>query len=281
MDSTPRLRDSFRRSINYMRISVTDRCNLRCIYCMPPEGVSWIPHENILSFEEIERVVSATATVGMRKIRITGGEPLVRRGIVQLVERLASIPGIDDIAMTTNAILMPQFAEPLARAGLQRINVSLDTLDPERFAHITRFDSLGKVLEGIEAAERAGLAPIKINAVVLRGINDGEVVDLARLTLEHPWHVRFIEAMPLGGNLPVEGDGFIPADEIMGRLTPLGELEACSGPGGNGPARYFKLPDARGTVGVISPMSHFYCDSCNRVRLSADGRPATLPLRRP
>ncbi len=272
MSSEPPLQDSFRRSINYMRISVTDRCNLRCIYCMPPEGVAWIPHSEILTFEEIERIVRAMATVGMRKIRITGGEPLVRRDLVQLVSRLAAIPGIEDIAMTTNALLMPRFAEPLARAGLQRINVSLDTLKPERFARITRFDCLKGVLAGIEAAERAGLAPIKINAVVLRGINDDEVLDLARLTADRPWHVRFIEAMPLDGNLPVEGERFVSADEIMDALKPLGRIEACSGPGGNGPARYFRMPGARGTVGVISPMSRFYCDSCNRVRLSADGR---------
>ncbi len=267
-----RLQDGFRRAINYMRISVTDRCNLRCVYCMPPEGVPWIPHQDILTFEEIERIVRATATVGMRKIRITGGEPLVRRDLVQLIARLAAIPGIEDISLTTNAILMPQFAEPLARAGLQRINVSLDTLQPERFARITRVGGLDQVLAGIEAAERAGLAPIKINAVMLRGVNDDELLDLARLTQDRPWHVRFIEAMPLGGNLPVEEEGFISADEIMERLKELGELEASPGPNGNGPARYYRLPGARGTVGVISPMSHFYCESCNRVRLSADGR---------
>ena len=255
-----------------MRISVTDRCNLRCVYCMPPEGVPWIPHPDILTFEEIERIVQATATAGMRKIRITGGEPLVRRDLVQLVARLAAVPGIDDISMTTNAMLMTQFAEPLARAGLQRINVSLDTLKPDRFARITRFDGLDQVMAGIEAAERAGLAPIKINAVVLRGVNDDEVLDLARLTLDRPWHVRFIEAMPLDGNLPVEEKGFISADEIMERLKELGDLEACEGPNGNGPARYHRIPGAQGTIGVISPMSHYYCESCNRVRLTADGR---------
>ena len=266
------LRDGFQRAINYMRISVTDRCNLRCIYCMPPEGVPWIPHNEILTFEEIERIVRATAMVGMRKLRITGGEPLVRKDVVHLVERLAAIPGIQDIAMTTNAILMPHLAEPLARAGLKRINVSLDTLRPERFLRISRFDSLDKVLEGIDAAERAGLEPIKINAVVLRGVNDDEVLDLAKLTIQRPWHVRYIEAMPLDGNLPVEEEGFISADEIMERLMELGGLEECSGPNGNGPARYYRIPGAMGTVGVISPMSHFYCESCNRVRLTADGR---------
>ncbi len=272
MASEPRLQDGFQRAINYMRISVTDRCNLRCIYCMPPEGVPWIPHDEILTFEEIERIVRATATVGMRKLRITGGEPLVRRDLVHLVARLSAIPGIQDIAMTTNAILMPQLAEGLAQAGLKRINVSLDTLRPERFLRISRSDSLDKVLLGIEAAERAGLSPIKINAVVLRGVNDDEVMDLARLTIGRPWHVRYIEAMPLDGNLPVEEEGFISADEIMERLTGLGGLEECSGPDGNGPARYYRIPGALGTIGVISPMSHFYCESCNRVRLTADGQ---------
>lgn len=271
MDAERHLTDGFRRTINYMRISITDRCNLRCIYCMPEEGMPWIPHEHILTYEEIERIVRATATVGMRKIRITGGEPLVRKGVVDLVARVAAIPGIEDMAMTTNALLMPQFAEPLAQAGLKRINVSLDTLRPERFARITRGGSLDKAIAGIEASEAVGLAPIKINAVVLRGVNDDEIVDLARLTIQHPWHIRFIEAMPLDGNLPVEGEGFISADEIMERLKELGELEPCTGPSGNGPARYFQIPGARGNVGVISPMSHYYCDSCNRVRLSADG----------
>jgi len=272
MDTGSNLQDGFQRAINYMRISVTDRCNLRCIYCMPPEGVPWIPHEEVLTFEEIERIVRATAMAGMRKIRITGGEPLVRRDLVQLVARLAAIPGIQDISMTTNAVLMSQFAEPLAAAGLRRINVSLDTLRPERFARISRFDCLDQVMAGIEAAERAGMEPIKINAVVLRGVNDDELDDLARLTLRHPWHVRFIEAMPLDGNLPVEGKGFISADEIMERLKDLGELEPCIGPNGNGPARYFRFPGSLGTVGVISPMTHYYCESCNRVRLTADGR---------
>ena len=268
----PSLQDSFQRSITYMRISVTDRCNLRCVYCMPPEGVPWIPHEEILSFEEIERIVRATATLGMRRIRITGGEPLVRRGLPALVRSLAAVPGIEDVSMTTNAVLMPEFAGDLVRAGLKRINVSLDTLRPERFARISRGGQLDRVLEGIDAAQRAGLAPIKINAVVLRGINDDELLDLASLTLNRPWHVRFIEAMPLEGNLPVEGAGFISADEMMVRLRELGHLEACDGPNGNGPARYYRIPGATGTVGVISPMSHFYCESCNRVRLSADGK---------
>ena len=264
--------DSFGRRIDYLRISVTDRCNLRCVYCMPPEGVPWRAPNEILTFEEIERIVRATAMVGMRKLRLTGGEPLVRRDLVDLVARLAAIPGIQDIAMTTNAILMTQLAEALAQAGLKRINVSLDTLRPERFRRISRFGSLDKVLAGIEAAERAGLAPIKINAVVLRGINEDEVLDLARLTIRRPWHVRYIEAMPLDGNLAVEEKGFISADEIMEMLGELGGLEECSGPNGNGPARYYRLPGALGTIGVISPMSHFYCESCNRVRLTADGR---------
>jgi cyclic pyranopterin phosphate synthase len=272
MTSDHPLQDGFQRAINYMRISVTDRCNLRCIYCMPPEGVPWIPHKEILTFEEIERVVKATALAGMRRIRITGGEPLVRRGLVELISGLSVIPGIEDISMTTNAVLMSQFAPSLARAGLKRINVSLDTLRPDRFERITRSNCLDQALAGIEAAEAAGLTPIKINAVVLRGINDDELLDLARLTREHPWHVRYIEAMPLNGNLSVEAQGFISADEIMERLGELGDLEACSGPNGNGPARYYRIPGGLGTIGVISPMSHFFCESCNRVRLSADGQ---------
>jgi GTP 3',8-cyclase len=272
MDAQIRLQDSFRRTISYMRISVTDRCNLRCVYCMPPEGVPWMPHSDILTFEEVERVVRATATVGLRKIRITGGEPLVRNDLVKLISRLAAIPGIDDIAMTTNAILMSRFAESLAEAGLRRINVSLDTLRPDRFARITRGGSLDSVLRGIEAAERAGLTPIKINAVVLRGTNDDEVADLARLSLERAWHVRFIEAMPLEGNLPVEEDGFISADEIVDALKVIGDLAPYEGPAGNGPAQYFRFPGAAGSVGVISPMTHYFCESCNRVRLTADGR---------
>ncbi len=272
MDTEASLQDGFQRSINYMRISVTDRCNLRCVYCMPPEGVPWIPHGEILTFEEIERIVRATSLVGMRRIRITGGEPMVRRDLVQLIATLAAIPGIEDVSMTTNALLMSQYAEPLALAGLKRINVSLDTLRPERFSRITRGGSLHQVMAGIEAAERAGLAPIKINAVVLRGINDDELADLARLTVHRPWHVRFIEAMPLDGNLPVEEQGFMSAEEIMERVSGVGELEACGGPGGNGPARYYRVPGSPGTIGVISPMSHFYCESCNRVRLTADGR---------
>jgi GTP 3',8-cyclase len=272
MDALTPLQDSFRRAISYMRISITDRCNLRCVYCMPPEGMPWMPHSEILTFEEIERVVRATATVGLRKIRITGGEPLVRSDVVKLVSRLAAVPGIDDIAMTTNAVLMTKLAAPLAQAGLKRINVSLDTLRPDRFAAITRGGSLEQVLRGIEAAERAGLSPIKINAVVLRGTNDDEVADLARLSLERAWHVRFIEAMPLDGNLPVEGDGFISADEILDSLKELGPLESYEGPRGNGPAQYFRLPGAAGSLGVISPMTHYFCESCNRVRLTADGR---------
>jgi GTP 3',8-cyclase len=272
MDPERQLHDGFKRTINYMRISVTDRCNLRCVYCMPAEGMPWIAHQDILTFEEIERIVVATAAAGMKKIRITGGEPLVRRGVVDLIGRLSAVPGIDDVSMTTNAMLMPQFAEPLVKAGLKRINVSLDTLRPDRFAHIARADGLEQVLKGIEAAERAGLAPIKINAVVLRGVNDDEIVDLARLTLDRPWHVRFIEAMPLGGNLSVEEQGFVSADEILERLGEQEKLEESAGPNGNGPARYYRISGARGTVGVISPMSHFFCGSCNRVRLSAEGK---------
>src|SRR5512135_400292 len=191
------LLDPFGRQITYLRISVTDRCNLRCVYCMPPEGVVWRPHETILRFEEILRIVEAAAQEGVREVRLTGGEPLIRQGVPDLVRMLAGVPGIQDISLTTNGLLLEKLAAPLAEAGLKRINLSLDTLNPEKFARITRGGSFEKVWRGLEAADAAGLAPLKINAVALKGVNDGELLDLARLTLDHPWQVRFIELMPI------------------------------------------------------------------------------------
>ena len=198
--------DSFERPIEYLRVSVTDRCNLRCVYCMPEEGVKFIPHASILRYEEIVRIVRVAVGMGMKHVRLTGGEPLVRADIVELVRQLAAIPGLDDLSMTTNGILLERYAEPLAEAGLKRVNISLDTLRPERFRRITRLGTLEKVLRGREAALKAGLKPVKINVVVVRGLNDDEVVDLARLSLEEDWHVRFIEVMPLGGGVHWAGD---------------------------------------------------------------------------
>jgi len=274
--------DAYNRPISYLRISVTDRCNLRCIYCMPPAGVPWRPHDLVLRYEEIETIVRAAAELGISKVRLTGGEPLVRLGIVDLVRGIARVPGIDDLAMTTNGILLPRYAAALAEAGLQRVNISLDTLRPERFRRITRLGRLEDVLDGMEAAREAGLDPIKINTVVIRGMNDDEVVDLARRTMDAGWNVRFIELMPVGNGVLVEGgwrERVVTAGEIRRRIEDvLGELEPAKMSVGGGPARYYRLPRAEGTLGFITPISEHFCYRCNRLRLTADGqlRPCLL-----
>ncbi|HEX7588602.1 MAG TPA: GTP 3',8-cyclase MoaA [Anaerolineae bacterium] len=271
------LRDRYGRTLDYLRVSVTDRCNLRCVYCMPPEGIPYKPRDTILHSEEVVRMVEAAAGVGVRTVRLTGGEPLVRKNIAGLVRRLAAIPGIDQVAMTTNATLLSTHAKDLADAGLTRVNISLDSLRPERFRRITRQGSLETVWQGIHAAEAAGLTPLKINMVVVRGFNDDEVVDFARLTLQHPWHVRFIEVMPVAGaadwgtDMPAIGERLITAAEIRKRIQVVGALSVDPGPRGNGPARYYRLPNALGTLGFISPISEHFCKSCNRMRLTADG----------
>ena len=263
------LSDSFQRPINYLRISVTDRCNLRCIYCMPPQGVTLSPRSEILRYEEIKAVAQAAAALDINKVRLTGGEPLVRSGLSHLVQILSQIEGIDDIALTTNGVLLRQYAAQLREAGLRRVNVSLDTLKRERFHRITRHDKLGDVLDGIKAAKEAGLDPVKVNMVVIRGINDDEVLDFARLTIEQGWHVRFIEPMPFGIG---EGLSFIPTCEIQERLFSLGSLEPCLPIHGNGPAKYFRFRGTPGTVGFISPLSEHFCFNCNRLRLTVDGK---------
>ena len=270
--SAPPLADAFNRPITYLRISVTDRCNLRCVYCMPEAGLAWIPKPAILSFEEIERIVRAGAPLGLRSVRLTGGEPLVRRDLPELVRRLAAIPGVDDIALSTNGLLLAEQVAALREAGLRRVNISLDTLRADRFEAIARRPGLERVLAGIDAAFAAGLAPVKLNVVVMRGSNDDELADFAALTRDRELFVRFIEVMPVAENLDLQRDGYVSADEMIERLAALGSLQPSAGPGGNGPARYFAYPDAAGAVGVISPLSHDYCERCNRVRLSADGR---------
>jgi GTP 3',8-cyclase len=266
------LSDAFRRPITYLRISVTDRCNLRCTYCMPEAGLPWISKPEILTFEEIERIVRAAASVGVRSLRLTGGEPLVRRNLARLVSRLSAIDGIEDIALSTNGLLLPELAESLAAAGLNRVNISLDTLRPDRFQAIARRPGLERVLAGIDAAFAAGLGPVKLNCVVMRGQNDDEVADFAALTRERPVFVRFIEMMPVVAHAAEQRDLYVSADEILARIGAVEELEPSLGPGGNGPARYFAFRGAPGAVGVISPLSHDYCERCNRVRLTADGR---------
>ena len=266
------LSDSFQRPINYLRISVTDRCNLRCVYCMPAEGVELMSHEDILTYEEIHTVARAAAELGINKVRLTGGEPLVRSGLSELIRMLAQIDGIDDISLTTNGTLLSHCAAELKRAGLQRVNVSLDTLKPDKFSLITRSNlALDDVLAGIEAARSVGLDPVKLNMVVVSGVNDDEILDFTAKTIDEGWHVRFIEFMSLGG-VGSSNSRFTPVSEMRKRLEQVGELQPCLPDVGNGPARYFRFPNARGTVGFITPVSEHFCFHCNRLRLTADGR---------
>lgn len=267
------LSDSFQRPINYLRISVTDRCNLRCVYCMPQDGVKLMSHADILTYEEIRTVAQAAAELGMNKVRITGGEPLVRLGLPGLVAMLAQIENIDDLSLTTNGTLLGRYAGELKSAGLRRVNVSLDTIKPERFSAITGGDgNLDDVLEGIEVARSVGLNPVKLNNVVISGVNDDELLDFARKTTTDGWHVRFIELMPVVGEKEVNPSQFISVGEMRQRLEILGELEPCQPSVGNGPARYFRLPGAKGTIGFITPVSEHFCVECNRLRLTADGK---------
>jgi len=267
------LRDGFGRSIEYLRISVTDRCNFRCRYCMPAAGLEWLPKSDILSYEEITQVVRELAPLGLRRLRITGGEPTLRPQLELLVGMLRSIPGIEDISLSTNGVRLPELAGSFRNAGLDRVNMSADSLRPDRIRQISRRNIDFDPIAAATAAEQAGLSPIKINVVVMRGINDDELRDFARLTIEREWHVRFIELMPVGEMRELTWDHVVPSEEVLRQLEEIAPIEPAAGPArGNGPARYFRFADARGTVGVITPMSHTYCGSCNRVRLTADGR---------
>ncbi|MFN2398709.1 MAG: GTP 3',8-cyclase MoaA [Gemmatimonadaceae bacterium] len=267
------LRDQFGRGIEYLRISVTDRCNFRCLYCMPVEGLEWLPKRDILSYEEITAIVCQLAPLGLRRLRITGGEPTIRPELEKLVGMLRSVAEIEDIALSTNGVKLPAMAAALRSSGLDRVNVSADSLRPERITAIARRNLAFDPIAAATAAEDAGLDPIKINVVMMRGINDDEIEDFARLTLDHPWHVRFIELMPVGGLRELTWDHVVPSDEILSRLSRMALLSACAGPArGNGPAAYYRLEGAKGSIGVITPMTHTYCGSCNRVRLTADGR---------
>ncbi len=266
------LADSFGRAVQYLRISVTDRCNLRCVYCMPAEGVPYEKRDEILSIEEILRVVRLLAPHGLRKVRITGGEPLVRGWeVVELVEGIASTPGITDIGLTTNGVLLAPKAALLRSLGLNRINISLDTLKPERFEQIARFAKFGDVMAGIEAAIAVGFDPIKLNMVVMRGENDDEIEEFARLTTTHPFQVRFLEYMPIGQVTPYEWRAkYFSNDEVIQRLECSFELQPVE-TDASSTSRVFRIPGALGTIGVISPMSHKFCAGCNRLRLTANG----------
>lgn len=291
--------DALGRTIDYLRISLTDRCNLRCVYCMPPEGVSFKPRADILSFEHIERFAAIAVAEGIGKIRLTGGEPLVRAGLVDHVRRLRAITGLEAIALTTNGTLLPRFATELRDAGLSRVNISLDSLDPDVFSRMTRGGDLADALAGIESAFAFGFAPVKLNVVVVRSLAQ-DLLGFAKMTLARPLHVRFIEFMPIGddaeeggacigdGGKAASAEGFhwtradhMPSEEVLavlsagGKAAGLGELqpvERGDAPGGWGPASYYRFAGAAGTIGVISPLSHHFCDRCNRLRLTADGR---------
>ncbi len=264
--------DAHGRRHDYLRISVTDRCNLRCLYCMGDEGIEQLSHSDILSYEEILKVVTAGAELGISKIRITGGEPLIRKDLVSLIERIAAVPGIADLAMTTNGVLLPHYAAELKKAGLNRVNISLDTLKPDLYRKITRCGELKEVFKGIEAALEYELQPVKLNTVLMKGVNDSEVIDFLKLILEKPLHVRFIEYMPIGDHDRSYVDHYLPLSYVEETANNAGlTLSPLPLPGGAGPAESYTIPGGRGTIGLIHPISKHFCDSCNRLRLTAEG----------
>lgn len=283
--------DPFGRPVTYLRISLTDRCNLRCVYCMPKEGLQWQPRSDQLSVDEIVRVVETAAQGGVKRVRLTGGEPLVHPQIVEIVRRISSIQNIEEVSLTTNAMLLERLAQPLSDAGLKRVNISLDSLDADKFKRITRGGDLNRVWRGIAAAERVHLAPIKLNTVIVRGLNDDEIPTLAQLTMKHDWHVRFIEVMPIGNaqdwgeGFPAPSERYVSVQEMKSQLATF-DLQPSTAPQGNGPARTFRIPDGLGTIGFISPLGEHFCQNCNRLRLTSDGRlrsclvlPAEVSLR--
>ena len=257
------MKDNCQRDITYLRLSVTDLCNLRCRYCIPAEGVAKKQHSDICSVEELVEIAAAAADCGITKVRLTGGEPLVRRGILDICRGVAALPGIREVVMTTNGTLLPELAGPLRAAGLRRLNISLDTLRPDRYADLTRRGRLEDALAGLRAAEAAGFTGTKLNVVLMAGINDDEIEDFVALTAEYPLEVRFIELMPLG---PADAGAYLPGDTVLKRCPHLIPAEP------SGVARRWRLPGGRGLVGLIEPMSHRFCGSCDRVRVTADGR---------
>jgi cyclic pyranopterin phosphate synthase len=265
------VRDTFNRKIDYLRISVTDRCNLRCRYCMPEQGVPSLGHDQVLSLEELFRIARVAVEAGVCKIRLTGGEPLVRKGLLSLVERLCALPQKPELTLTSNGLLLAEHAAALKQAGLQRVNVSLDTLRAERFEQITRRPGLEQVLDGIRAAEAVGLWPLKVNVVPIRGVNDDEITDFARLTFDHDWQVRFIEFMPVSGGLDYPPEQRLPAAEIRRVVDSIGPLRQLERKGPAGPARLYQFEGAKGVVGVIPAVSDHFCGECNRLRLTSDG----------
>ena len=264
------MQDLYGRVVTYLRVSVTDRCNLRCRYCMPLDGVRFKDASEVLSWDELLRVVRAAASLGVRRIRVTGGEPTTRPGLVDFVREVAGTAGIEDVSMTTNGMLLADMADDLRAAGLRRVNISLDSLDADRFRHLTHFGDLAAVWRGVEAALEAGLHPVKINCVALRGENDGELADFVALGESRPLHVRFIELMPLGTSHPWTRERLCSAEAIRERIAARFPFVPDALEGG-GPARYYRVPGFAGTFGIITAMTENFCHSCNRVRLTADG----------
>ncbi|MDD3193823.1 MAG: GTP 3',8-cyclase MoaA [Oscillospiraceae bacterium] len=261
------MKDIYGRQINYLRLSVTELCNLRCRYCMPEDGICKKRHEEMLTEEEMVMAVEAAASLGISKLRITGGEPLVKKNILSICKNVSGVEGIREVCITTNGTLLPQLAKPLREAGIRRVNISLDTLDQSKYAYITRRDSLGRAIAGIESAVNAGFEQVKINSVLIGGFNDDEIVALAELTMKYPVDVRFIELMPMydGGEL---GQRAMVNNQVV--LERLPQLEKTDGDGGV--AQLYRLPGAKGNIGLISPVSHLFCSECNRIRLTADGK---------
>ncbi len=262
--------DSFGRTIDYLRISVTDRCNLRCVYCTPEEGVDLLTHEDVLSYEEMLDFSRTAVELGIKSIRLTGGEPLVRRDFVGFVERLAAIPGLEDISLTTNAVLLEEFAAPLYKAGVKRVNIGIDTLNQSTFKQITRRDEAARAITGIHQAIDVGMNPVKLNVVVMRGVND-DFAPFVALARELPVYVRFIEYMPVSNGL--ENEFFVAGADVLERLGAFGELEPAPAPAGSGPSRkYWRFADSMGAFGQISAMTEHFCPECSRLRLTADGK---------
>ncbi len=267
------LRDANNRLIDYLRVSVTDRCNLACVYCKPQKRMRLLNHADILRYEEILRVVGVAAPLGISHVRVTGGEPLLRRGIRSFIASLRAIPGITDISLTTNGVLLEEMAAGIRAAGVSRLNISLDSLDREKFRRITGSDAWGKVWQGIARAEDAGFAPIKINMVPVKGVNDDEVTAFARLTVDRPLHVRFIEFMPIGARDRWHSDTCLAASEVRRIIEgAFGPLEPAAAGTGAGPSENYRIPGGRGVIGFISPITKHFCASCRRLRLTADGR---------
>ncbi len=261
--------DAYQRKIDYLRISVTDRCNLRCRYCMPEEGVENLSHNQILSYEQIRKIVETGAKLGIKKIRLTGGDPLVRKNIAELVAILKDINGIKEVSMTTNGILLSEYAPQLKQAGLDRVNISLDTLQADKYQKITKVDAINKVKEGIKTALKYEFGPVKLNVVLLKDFNDDEVFDFIDLTRKYPLHVRFIEFMAFSDTAK---NNYLSIDELKARIKEKITLQSIDFKSGNGPARYYTFAECKGSVGFISPVSNHFCDSCNRLRLTADGK---------